>query len=65
MSVEIKGVQFVTDTQGNKIAVQLDLSQWGELWEDIYDGMFSERARFGAKRILGVSQRAVAGRRQT
>ncbi|HEV2802756.1 MAG TPA: hypothetical protein VGW12_19955 [Pyrinomonadaceae bacterium] len=45
MSAEIKGVQFVTDTQGNKVAVQLDLSEWGELWEDIYDGMLAkERA---------------------
>ena len=45
MSAEIKGVQFVTDTRGNKIAVQLDLSEWGELWEDIYDGMLAkERA---------------------
>ena len=45
MSAEIKGVQFVTDTHGNKIAVQLDLSEWGELWEDIYDGMLAkERA---------------------
>lgn len=45
MSAEIKGVQFVADTQGNKIAVQLDLSEWGEWWEDIYDGMLAkERA---------------------
>ena len=45
MSAEIKGVQFVTDARGNKIAVQLDLSEWGELWEDIYDGMLAkERA---------------------
>lgn len=45
MSTEIKGVRFVTDTRGNKIAVQLDLSEWGELWEDIYDGMLArERA---------------------
>jgi hypothetical protein len=45
MSAEIKGVQFVTDTHGNKIAVQLDLSEWGEWWEDIYDGMLAkERA---------------------
>jgi len=45
MSAEIKGVRFVTDARGNKVAVQLDLEEWGELWEDIYDGMLAkERA---------------------
>ncbi|HEX7723036.1 MAG TPA: hypothetical protein VF397_12810 [Pyrinomonadaceae bacterium] len=34
---DIKGVQFVTDSVGHKVAVQLDLEQWGDLWEDIYD----------------------------
>ena len=42
---EIKGVQFVTDSAGHKVAVLLDLQEWGELWEDIYDGMIAkERA---------------------
>jgi len=42
---EIKGVQFVTDSAGNKVAVLLDLQEWGELWEDIYDNMIAkERA---------------------
>lgn len=41
----IKGVQFVTDVEGNRVAVVLDLRQWGELWEDIYDNMLAnERA---------------------
>jgi PHD/YefM family antitoxin component YafN of YafNO toxin-antitoxin module len=41
----VKGVQFVTDTDGRKVAVLLDLEEWGELWEDIYDGMLArERA---------------------
>ena len=42
---EIKGVQFVTDSSGHKTAVLLDLQEWGELWEDIYDSMIAkERA---------------------
>jgi hypothetical protein len=41
----MKGVQFVTDVEGNRVAVVLDLQEWGELWEDIYDNMLaSERA---------------------
>jgi hypothetical protein len=35
----MKGVQFVTDTEGHRVAVVLDLQEWGELWEDIYDNM--------------------------
>ncbi|HEX8723714.1 MAG TPA: hypothetical protein VF736_24065 [Pyrinomonadaceae bacterium] len=38
----VKGVQFVTDTDGRKVAVLLDLEEWGELWEDIYDGMLAQ-----------------------
>ncbi|MDT5061314.1 MAG: hypothetical protein QOH63_1773 [Acidobacteriota bacterium] len=41
----MKGVQFVSDAEGHKVAVVLDLQEWGELWEDIYDNMLaSERA---------------------
>jgi len=38
----IRGVQFVTDTEGRKVAVLLDLKEWGELWEDIYDNMVAD-----------------------
>ena len=42
---EIKGVQFVVDSAGHRVAVLLDLQEWGELWEDIYDNMIAkERA---------------------
>ncbi len=41
----VRGVQFVTDTEGRKVDVLLDLGEWGELWEDIYDNMLAaERA---------------------
>ena len=38
----VRGVQFVTDTEGHKTAVMLDLKEWGELWEDIYDNMIAD-----------------------
>ena len=38
----IRGIQFVTDTQGKKVALQLDLNEWGELWEDIYDNIVAD-----------------------
>ncbi len=33
----MKGIQFVVDDTGEKKAVIIDLSEWGEIWEDIYD----------------------------
>jgi hypothetical protein len=30
-------VRFVIDAEGNKTAVMLDLYEWGEPWEDIYE----------------------------
>jgi hypothetical protein len=39
----VKGVQFVTDADGRKVAVLLDLEEWGELWEDIYDNMLADQ----------------------
>ena len=32
----MKGIQFVVDDAGEKKAVLIDLSEWGEVWEDIY-----------------------------
>jgi hypothetical protein len=44
------GVQFVTDGKGRKVAVQLDLKKYRELWEDIEDVLVS-RSRKAEKRI--------------
>ena len=33
----MQGIQYVTDEKGKKIAVQLDLKKYGELWEDMVD----------------------------
>ncbi|HHE70778.1 MAG TPA: hypothetical protein ENL34_00665 [Chloroflexi bacterium] len=41
-SVQLKGVQYVTDSTGKRIAVLISLEEWGELWEDIYDVLVSQ-----------------------
>ena len=38
----MRGVDYVVDETGKKKAVVIDLSQWGEVWEDFYDIMVSE-----------------------
>lgn len=35
--MSIKGVRYLVDDHGKPVAVQLDLKQWGELWEDMQD----------------------------
>jgi hypothetical protein len=44
------GIQYVTDEKGRKIAVQIDLTKYRELWEDIEDVLIS-RSRRHEKRI--------------
>jgi hypothetical protein len=46
----MSGIQYVTDEKGRKVAVQIDLTQHGELWEDIQDVLVS-RSRRHEKRI--------------
>ncbi len=38
----MKGIQFVIDSEGKKNAVLIDLAEWGELWEDVYDVLISQ-----------------------
>jgi hypothetical protein len=39
------GIQFVTDSKGRKVAVQINLRKHGAIWEDFYDGLISEKRR--------------------
>jgi hypothetical protein len=46
----MNGIQYVTDEKGRKVAVQIDLTKHGELWEDIQDVLVS-RSRRHEKRV--------------
>jgi hypothetical protein len=39
----MQGIQYVTDDKGQKIAVQIDLKQFGEIWEDFFDNLLSRQ----------------------
>lgn len=41
--VTMKGVRFVTDAEGHKVAVMLDLPEWDEVWQDIYDNVIANQ----------------------
>jgi hypothetical protein len=38
----MSGISFVTDEQGRKKAVMIDLKKHGRLWEDVYDAWVCE-----------------------
>ncbi|GIV80016.1 MAG: hypothetical protein KatS3mg050_4410 [Litorilinea sp.] len=38
----LTGIHFVVDEHGEKIAVQIDLQEYGELWEDFYDTLLAK-----------------------
>ena len=37
----MKGINFVTDERDEKIAVMIDLKEYGTLWEDFYDTLIA------------------------
>jgi len=39
------GIDYVTDEDGRQIAVQIDLRQHAELWEEFEDALVSESRR--------------------
>jgi hypothetical protein len=41
----MSGIQFVTDEEGRKVGVLIDLKKHGAIWEDFWDGLVSESRR--------------------
>jgi hypothetical protein len=41
----VTGIQFVTDEQGRKTGVLIDLKKHGAIWQDFWDGLVSESRR--------------------
>jgi hypothetical protein len=38
----LNGIRFVIDEHGDKTAVQIDLKEHGDLWEDFYDTLLAQ-----------------------
>ncbi len=45
MRTPMEGINYLTDDKNEKIAVQIDLRKYGELWEDFYDSLVAELRR--------------------
>ena len=46
------GVQYLTDKQGEKTAVLIDLKKNGDLWEDFYDGSIASKRKHESRESL-------------
>ena len=54
----MQGIQFVTDDKGQKVAVQINLKKFGELWEDFYDNLLFDKRRLEPREpIASVKER--------
>ena len=49
----LSGIQFVVDEHGDKTAVQIDLKEHGDLWEDFYDALLVKTRAAEPARIAG------------
>ncbi|MFN5170101.1 MAG: hypothetical protein ACK5DD_10760 [Cyclobacteriaceae bacterium] len=38
----MEGINYVLDDKNERIAVQIDLTRYGEIWEDFYDSLIAE-----------------------
>ena len=38
----MRGVRYLVDEAGKRTAVVIELEEWGEIWEDLYDVLVSE-----------------------
>jgi hypothetical protein len=47
----VKGINFVTDDKGGNVAVTIDLKEYGELREDIYDRLLAASGQMSAVRV--------------
>jgi hypothetical protein len=39
----MQGISYVTNEDGKRVAVMIDLKKHGELWEDFYDGLTAKK----------------------
>lgn len=58
----MKGIQFLTDEKGKKTAVQIDLQEYGELWEDFYDSLLAEQRKDEPRESLESVKRRLRGK---
>ena len=49
----MQGIQYVTDEKGQKVAVQINLRKFGEIWEDFFDNLLSRQRAEEPREYIG------------
>ncbi len=49
----MQGINYVTNEEGKRVAVMIDLKKYGELWEDFYDGLTAKKREKEPRESLG------------
>jgi len=57
----MQGVQYLTDEQGKKTAVLIDLKKNGELWEDFYDVALTNKRKHEHRESLESVKNRIIG----
>ena len=39
----MQGINYVTNEEGTRVAVQIDLKKYGEIWEDFFDVLTAKK----------------------
>jgi len=60
----MQGIQFVTNDNGEEVAVQIDLRKHATVWEDVYDSITArDRSREPRESIESVNKRLIKRRK--
>jgi hypothetical protein len=60
----MEGIRFVTNDKGERVAVQIDLRKYGDLWEDVYDSLTArKRAKEPREPLDSVKARLIKQRK--
>ncbi len=41
----MQGINYVTNEDGKRVAVQIDLKKYGSLWEDFFDVLIAKKRK--------------------
>ena len=60
----MEGIQYLTNSKGERVAVQIDPRKYGDLWEDVYDSLTArKRSREPRESLDSVKERLIKKRK--
>jgi hypothetical protein len=50
----MQGINYVTNEDGRRVAVQIDLKKYGEIWEDFFDVLTAKKRQTEPRESLAL-----------